>query len=250
MRIEIWSDVVCPWCYIGKRRLETALTALGRAHPEAAPGGPEAPEVVWRAFQLEPGTPTTPTGPLAEHLGRKYGGGPDAGQQMIDRMEAAAAEEGLIYRLGQAQRVGTMDAHRLLHAALEVSPAVQGELKERLLAAYMVEGRNVADHDELVADAVAAGMDEAAAREVLVSGAHADAVEADLAQGAAYGIGGVPFTVVEGRYGISGAQPAEVFTQALERAWADAHPEPTPALVGLGGTDADGAVCGPDGCAP
>ncbi len=249
MRVEIWSDVVCPWCYIGKRRLEKALVTLGEQHPAAAPGGPEAPEVVFRSFQLEPGAPTTPTDSLTEHLGSKYGGGPANGQRLIDQMEAVAAEEGLLYRLGVAQRVGTLDAHRLLHAALEVSPAVQADLKERLMAAYMIEGRNVADHDELVAMAGESGMDEAVAREVLTSGTHAGDVEADLAQGAAYGISGVPFTVVDGRYGISGAQPAEVFSQALERAWADAHPE-RPALVTLGGADdAPGEACGPDGCA-
>ncbi len=246
MRIEIWSDVVCPWCYVGKRRLEKALVALGEQHPAAAPGGPEAPEVVFRAFQLEPGAPTTPTDSLAEHLGHKYGGGPENGQRLIDQMEAVAAEEGLVYRLGRAQRVGTLDAHRLLHAALEVSPAVQADLKERLMAAYMIEARNVADHDELVSMAEEAGMDPAQAREVLRGQAHADGVQADFEQGAAYGISGVPFTVVDGRYGVSGAQPVEVFTQTLERAWADAHPA-APALTTVGGA-ADGAVCGPDGC--
>ncbi len=246
MRIEIWSDVVCPWCYIGKRRLEKALVALGEQHPAAAPGGPEAPEVLWRSFQLEPGAPTTPTDSLADHLGVKYGGGVDNGRRLIDQMEAVAAEEGLLYRLGVAQRVGTLDAHRLLHAALEVSTAVQGDLKERLMAAYMIEGRNVADHDELVAMAGESGLDETVAREVLAGTAHGTAVEADLAQGAAYGISGVPFTVVDGRYGVSGAQPVEVFTQTLERAWADAHPA-RPALVTLGGAT-EGEVCGPDGC--
>ncbi len=247
MRIEIWSDVVCPWCYIGKRRLEKALVALGELHPTAAPGGPEAPEVLWRSFQLEPGAPTTPTDSLAEHLGSKYGGGVENGRRLIDQMEAVAAEEGLLYGLGVAQRVGTLDAHRLLHAALEVSPAVQDDLKERLMAAYMIQGRNVADHDELVAMAGESGLDEALAREVLTIGSHADGVEADLAQGAAYGISGVPFTVVDGRYGVSGAQPVEVFTQTLQRAWADAHPE-RPALVAMGGGVTEGEVCGPDGC--
>ena len=248
MRIEIWSDVVCPWCYVGKRRLEKALVALGEAHPSAAPGGPEAPEVVFRSFQLEPGAPTTPTDSLAEHLGGKYGGGAENGRRLIDQMEAVAAEEGLLYRLGDAQRVGTLDAHRLLHAALEVSPAVQADLKERLMAAYMIEARNVADHDELVAMAGESGMDEALAREVLGSGAHADGVQADVEQGAAYGISGVPFTVVDGRYGVSGAQPVEVFTQTFERAWADAHPEPAPLLTTVGGA-AGGEACGPEGCA-
>ncbi len=242
MHIDIFSDIACPWCYIGKRRLEQAVTTFLQRHPEAAPGGSDPLEVRWRAFQLDPAAPAAPSGEaMAEHLGAKYGGGARGGQQMIDRMEAVAAEEGLLYSLARSQRVSTRDAHRLLHAAGLVSAERQDALKERLLAAYLVEGRNVADHDELVAIAAEAGLEEGLAREVLAGGLHAQAVEDDLEQALAYGVGGVPFTVVGGRFGVSGAQPVEVFAQTLERAWEHAHP----ALVMTGET---AEVCGPQGC--
>ncbi len=234
MRIEIWSDIVCPWCYIGKRRFETALA--GFEHRDEV-------EVVWRSFQLDPGAPAVAEESIAEHLGRKYGGGPEAGQKMVDQMEAVAAEEGLVYRLGQAHRVGTADVHRVLHAAADHEQ--RGVLKEALLAAYFLEARNVAEHDVLTEIAVGAGLDEARVREVLASTEYADEVEADIAQAGAYGATGVPFFVIDSRYGIAGAQPAATFADALERAWSDRHPAVE--MVGAG-TGQDGAVCGPDGC--
>jgi predicted DsbA family dithiol-disulfide isomerase len=233
MRIEIWSDVVCPWCYIGKRRLETALATFEHS---------DDVEIVWRSFQLDPSAPTVPTETVAEALGRKYGGGPEAGRQMVDRVEAVAAEEGLLFRHHRSLRVSTVDAHRLLHLALETGgPAVQGRLKEALLAAYFVETENVADHETLTRLATGAGLDEARVREVLGSDDYADAVEADIREAAALGATGVPFYVVDRKYGVSGAQPSELFSQVLERAWTEAHP----VLDLVGGADA----CGPDGCA-
>jgi len=230
MQIEIWSDVVCPWCYIGKRRLEKALDDFPHA---------DDVEIVYRSFQLDPSAPVVPTETVAESLGRKYGGGPEAGKQMIDRVEAVAAEEGLLFRHHQALRVNTVDAHRLLHLAL--AEGKQAELKEALLSAYFIETENVADHDTLVRIATGVGLDEARVREVLQSKEYADEVEADIRQAAAFGATGVPFFVIDRKYGISGAQPAEVFSQTLERAWSEAHP----VLDVVGGADA----CGPDGCA-
>jgi len=230
MRIEVWSDVVCPWCYIGKRRLETALAEF-----------PHDVEVVWRSFQLDPGAPAVPTETVAESLGRKYGGGPEAGARMIDNVEAVAAEEGLVYRLHQAQRANTVDAHRLLHLALEDGgPALQSVLKEGLLAAYFTDARNVADHDVLREVAVGAGLDASRVSSVLAGDDYRDAVYTDIAQAQAYGAGGVPFFVIEQKYGVSGAQPAETLRQVLDRAWQDMHPS----LQMVGGGDA----CGPDGC--
>ena len=160
MRIEIWSDVVCPWCYIGKRRLETALA--GFEHRDDV-------EVVYRSFQLDPSAPNVPVQTVAESLGQKYGGGPEAGQQMVDRVEAVAAEEGLLFRLGEAQRVGTVDAHRLLHLALELGgPSLQSALKEELLAAYFLRAENVADHDLLRRTAEKVGLAANRVEEVLV----------------------------------------------------------------------------------
>jgi predicted DsbA family dithiol-disulfide isomerase len=232
VRIDIWSDVVCPWCYIGKRRLESALAGFDHA---------EAVEVVWHSYQLDPGAPSEPTESVAEHLGRKYGGGPGAGSQMIDRVEAVAAEEGLVYRLHQARRANTVDAHRLLHLALdEGGPQTQGRLKEALLAAYFVEARNVADHGMLREAAVGVGLGPSRVDEVLASDEYAADVQADIDQAHAYGSSGVPFFVIDGRYGVSGAQPAEAFGEVLRRAWAEREPS----LQMVGGDD----VCGPDGC--
>ena len=185
---------------------------------------------------------------MAARLGRKYGGGPRAGQQMIDQMEAVAAEEGLLYRLAEARQVGTHDAHRLLHAAREVSTELQGRLKERLLSAYLVEGLDVADHEQLVALAAEVGLDPDEARHVLADGTYGDAVEEDLEQALAYGVSGVPFFVLDRRFGVAGAQPAAVLRQTLERAWAESHPvlEMAPARAEDGATP---GACGPDGCA-
>jgi predicted DsbA family dithiol-disulfide isomerase len=233
MRIEIWSDVVCPWCYIGKLRLEQALSEFPHA---------EDVEVVWRSFQLDPSAPTEPVETVAESLGRKYGGGPDAGRQMVDRVEAVAAEFGMLWRHHESLRVSTVDAHRVLHLALGTGgPELQGRLKEALLSAYFIDTANVADHDTLVAIAGEAGLDEVRVKEVLSGDEYADAVEADIREAASLGATGVPFYVIDRKYGVSGAQPSEVFTQVLERAWSEAHPQ----LDLVGGADA----CGPDGCA-
>ena len=255
MRIEIWSDVVCPWCYIGKRRFESALgrVSTGLDHrsegPEGVLGrvsagldhrseGPEGAvgrvstgldhrdevEVVYRSFQLDPAAPRVPDQTVAEHLGSKYGGGADAGRQMVDRVEAVAAEEGLVFRLGEAQRANTADAHRLLHLALEDGgPALQGALEEELLAAYFLRAENVADHATLRRTAAGVGLDASHVERVLASQEYADAVERDIRDAAALGATGVPFFVVDRKYGISGAQPVDLFVQVLERARAEGH---------------------------
>jgi predicted DsbA family dithiol-disulfide isomerase len=231
VRIEIWSDVVCPWCYIGKRRLEKALAQF-----------PHPVEIVYRSYQLDPSAPRVARQTVAEHLGAKYGGDAATGQQMVERVEAVAAEEGLLFRLGEAKRANTVDAHRLLHLALESGPEVQGRLKEELLAAYFLRAENPADHDVLARAAASVGLDEIRVKEVLTGDAFADAVEADARRAAALGATGVPFFVIDQKYGIPGAQPTEVFSQVLERAWADSHPS-------LEMVDATDDTCGPDGCA-
>jgi predicted DsbA family dithiol-disulfide isomerase len=229
VRIEIWSDVVCPWCYIGKRRLEHALETFAHA---------DEVEIEWRSFQLDPAAPTQPHETVAEHLGAKYGGGPDAGQQMIDRVEAVAAEEGLLYRLGEAQRANTVDAHRLLHLA--AAEGRQGALKEELLAAYFLRAANVADPAVLRKAAADVGLDARRVEEVLASEEYAAEVEADIREAAALGATGVPFFVIDRKYGVAGAQPTEVMTQVLERAWSESHP----VIDVVGGDDA----CGPGAC--
>ncbi len=233
MRIEIWSDVVCPWCYIGKRRLEKALADFPHA---------DEVEVLWRSFQLDPGAPQEPVETVAASLGRKYGGGADAGRQMIDRVEATAAEEGMIWRHHESLRVATSDAHRLLHLALhDGGPRLQGELKEALFAAYFTQAVNIADHGELRRIATEVGLDGAAVDRVLGSDEYTEEVWADIAQAQAYGAGGVPFFVLDQKFAVSGAQPADTLRQVLDRAWS----ERTPTVQVLAG----GEECGPDGCA-
>ncbi|UMG93116.1 DsbA family oxidoreductase [Nocardioides sp. TF02-7] len=232
MRIDIWSDVVCPWCYIGKRRLERALADF--PHRDQV-------EVVYHSFLLDPGAPTEATETAREMLARKYRLSPAQAAEAQSRVIMLAAEEGMHWRHEESPYVGTVDAHRLLHLALDQGR--QAELKEALLHAYFAEARNVADHAVLREVALAAGLDAARVDAVLAGDHYADAVEADIAQAGAYGATGVPFFVVDRKYGVSGAQPAEVFAQLLDRAWTESHPvlETVP-----GATDAD--ACGPDGC--
>jgi len=231
--IEIWSDVVCPWCYIGKRRIENALA--GFAHAEEV-------EVHWRSYQLDPGAPTEPSEHAVAMIARKYGQSADGAKQMQDRVEAVAAEEGLLYRLSQTLHLNTVDAHRLIHLAhAQGGNDLQGRVKEALLAAYFTEARNVADHAVLRDVAVTAGLDAARVDEVLGSREFEADVHADIAQAQAYGATGVPFFVIDQKYGVSGAQPTEAFTQVLERAWSESHP----VIQMVGG----GEECGPDGCA-
>jgi predicted DsbA family dithiol-disulfide isomerase len=232
MRIEIWSDVVCPWCYIGKRRLETALA--GFDHRDDV-------EVVYRSFELDPSAPHHGREPTTGVLARKYGRSEAEMRGMQQQLTDVAAEEGLAFRLFDNVHTNTVDSHRLLHLALdEGGPELQRELKEALLAAYFVRAEDVGDHAVLQSAAVAAGLPADRVSAVLASDEYAEAVEADVRQARAYGANGVPFFVVDQKYGVSGAQPAEVFAQVLERAWSESNPP----LEMAGG----GEVCGPDGC--
>jgi len=238
VRIEIWSDVVCPWCYVGKRRLEGALERFEGSHPEAA----GRVEVVYRSFELDPTAPQHGHEPTTAVLARKYGRTEAEMRQMQQQLIDVAAGEGLDMRLFDNVHTRTVDAHRLLHLALdEGGPSLQRELKEALLAAYFLDARDVGDHAVLASVATGAGLDETRVSEVLASHAYAAEVQADIEQARAYGATGVPFFVLDQKYGVSGAQPGEVFDQVLERAWADSRPP----LDVIGGADA----CGPDGCA-
>jgi predicted DsbA family dithiol-disulfide isomerase len=213
VKVEIWSDVVCPWCYIGKRRFERALA--GFEHRDEV-------EVRWRSFELDPRAPReSGDEEPAARLARKYGMTVEQARAAQDRVTGLAAEEGLAYRLDAARPANTFDAHRLLHLAAD--RGVQAAVKEGLMAAYFTEARPIGDSETLVAVAAGAGLDEAAAREVLAGDAYAEDVAADEREAAALGISGVPFFVLDRRYGVSGAQPAELIAQALDRAWADAH---------------------------
>lgn len=208
MKVEIWTDVICPWCYLGKRRFETALD--GFDHRDRV-------EVVHRSFELDPGAPRQ-TEPTIDMLARKFGRPTAAIRPMFDQVTELAEREGLQYHLAETESGNTFDAHRLIHFAQ--SQGRGDELVERLFDAYFTRLRSVFDSDELAALAEEAGLDGEQARAVLGSDAFADAVRADEAQARAYGASGVPFFVVDGRYGISGAQPVDAFAQTLDTAWA------------------------------
>jgi predicted DsbA family dithiol-disulfide isomerase len=234
MRIDIWSDVVCPWCSVGRARFARALEAF--EHRDQV-------EVVWRSFELDPSAApsTQASGGQVELLASKYGRSPAEAQQMLDQMTATAAADGLTFRFDLMRGGNTFDAHRLLHLAL--ARGRQHELKQALDTGTFAEGLSVSDHDELTRVAVAAGLDEDEVRRVLASDEYADAVRADVAQARAYGITGVPFFVLDGRFGVSGAQPAEQVLAALEQAWG----ERSPVTVLAGGADAP--TCDDDSCA-
>jgi predicted DsbA family dithiol-disulfide isomerase len=233
MRVEIWSDIACPWCYVGKARFEKALAAF--PHREGV-------EVVHRSFELEPGRAKGDVQPVLTMLSRKYGMTEAQAQAGEDNLGRQAAAEGLEYRTRDRDHGSTFDMHRLLHFAKEQGR--EDALLDALYRANFAEERSVFGDDErLVELAVAAGLDADAAREVLGDPtAYADAVRADEREAAELGAAGVPFFVLDRKYGISGAQPAEVFTQALTQAWGERSPL---TLVADGGADA----CGPDGCA-
>lgn len=234
MQIEVWSDVVCPWCFVGKRRLEGALADF--AHRDDV-------EVVYRSFELDPSAPQHGHELTSVSLTRKLGRSVEEVRAMQQQLIDLGASEGLELRLHDNVHTNTVDAHRLLHLALETGgPGLQRELAEALFAAYFTRAEDVGDHAVLTAAAVDAGLDPERVAAVLASDEYAGAVASDVAQARAYGATGVPFFVVDQKYGVSGAQPTEVFAQVLAQAWTESRP----ALQTVGG-DAD--ACGPDGCA-
>ncbi|MGC5035864.1 DsbA family oxidoreductase [Streptomyces sp. DT190] len=234
MRVEIWSDIACPWCYVGKARFDKAL----REFPYR-----DRVEVVHRSFELDPGRAKDDVQPVIDMLTSKYGMSPAQAEAGEDNLGAQAAAEGLDYRTRGRDHGSTFDMHRLLHFAKEQGR--QERLLDLLYRANFAEERSVfADDERLVELALAAGLPEEGVRAVLADpGAYADDVRADEREAAQLGANGVPFFVLDRKYGVSGAQPAEVFARAL----AQAYGEPAPLEI-VGGADADGA-CGPVGCA-
>lgn len=238
MKVEIWSDVVCPWCYVGKRRFEAALARFDHR---------DAVEVEWRSFELDPTTASddgSGTTTYAQRLGAKYGRTEAQAQQMLDSMTATAAAEGLEFRFDLAHHANTVDAHQVIHLAR--AHGLQDAMKERLLRAYFTEGAAVHDRVVLAGLAGEVGLDPLEVTRALDEHRFAADVRADEAEAAALGIRGVPFFVIDRAYGVSGAQTADVLLEALDTAWAASHPL---TMVAAGGTSPDGDVCGPDGCA-
>ena len=231
MKIEIWSDVVCPWCYIGKRRFEGALAQFEHA---------DEVEVIWRSFELDPSAPRVQTEPQAERLAKKYGVSLEQVTAMNARLIGEAKKEGLDFHLDAAIGGNTVDAHRLIHFAAESGRA--DAMKERLMKAYFTEGVAIGERAELVRLAVEVGLGEDEVKAMLSAERFADAVRADEARAHAFGISGVPFFAIDERYGVSGAQPAEVILEALQQAYGESR------LVSVTG-DAAAGQCDDGSCA-
>lgn len=230
LRVDIWSDIACPWCYIGKRRFERALADFPQR---------DQVDVVWHAFELDPGAADRNPLGMRDALALKYRRTPAQAQEMMARVAQAAAGEGLSYRLDDVTLVNTRPAHTLLHLAAE--RGVQGALKEALLDVYFTQGADLSDPDTLVALAQRVGLDAYEARAALTDPDRDAAVRQDEAQAAALGITGVPFFVLGEKYGVSGAQDPQAFLGALNQVWAETHPAP---LTLLGDANADGCEDG------
>jgi predicted DsbA family dithiol-disulfide isomerase len=208
MDVEIWSDINCPWCYIGKRRLETALSEFAHA---------DAVNVIWRSFELDPGAPAEIPGNGAVVLAEKYGVPLERARAMEQNVSEIAAADGLAYDLEHARLGSSFDAHRLVHLAAR--HGLQDAMKERLFRARFSEGRLVSDLETLVQMASEVGLDGAEARAMLAGDELADDVRDDEHTGQQLGITGVPMFVVDRAFGMSGAQPAEQLLALLEHAW-------------------------------
>jgi predicted DsbA family dithiol-disulfide isomerase len=229
VNVEIWSDIACPWCYVGKRRLEAALASFEHRDDVT---------VTWRSFELDPTAPRERDVDGATHLAEKYGTSREQAEAMQSRMTATAAMDGLEFRFDLARGGNTFDAHRLVHLA--AAHGMQGAMKERLMRAYLTEGEAIGDPATLERLAVEAGLPEDEVRDLLAGDRFADEVRDDERTAARFGIHAVPFFVVDRALGASGAQAPEVLGELLQRGWEAAHP----AVEVVSG----GEVCGPDGC--
>ncbi len=226
MKVEIWSDVMCPFCYIGKRKFEAALEQF--EHKDNI-------EVVWKSFQLQPDLVTDPNKTTLQHLAESKGWTMDYTQQVTAQVVQMAKESGLNYDFDKAVVANSFDAHRVAQYA-----KTQGKgdaMEEQLFKAYFIEGKNTADHTTLTELAVAIGLDETEVQKVLASTLYADAVHQDIYESQQIGVRGVPYFVLGNKYAVSGAQASETFLGALQKAWSETQPADT----------IEGAVCTPDG---
>ena len=234
MKVEVFSDVVCPWCAVGKRRLETALRAFEHA---------DEVDVVWRAYELDPHAPARRDGDYVTRLAQKYGMTGEQATAATQRLTTTAAGEGLDFHFERARPGNTFDAHRLLHYAREAGPGLQDALTERLFEAYFTEGAAIGERGTLAGLAADVGLDARECAEVLAGDRYADEVRADEREALELGVTGVPFFVVDGRFAIPGAQDADTILTVLRRAWTKAHP------LEMTDLPSDGTVCEGDSCA-
>jgi predicted DsbA family dithiol-disulfide isomerase len=217
IKVDIWSDVQCPWCYIGKRKFEDGAAQFDGDV-----------DVEYHSFELAPDTPVDFDGSPKDFLSQRKGISPDQVDMMLDRVTGIAKSVGLDYDYDHVHQTNTIKAHELLHFAK--TKGRQLDMKERLLKAYFVDGRHVGRIDDLADLAAEIGLDRDEVRAALEAGTYVADVKADVAQAEAYGIQGVPFFVIDGKYGVSGAQDAAAFVDVLEQARAERNqPEDVPA---------------------
>ncbi|GAB3226355.1 DsbA family oxidoreductase [Algoriphagus aestuariicola] len=233
MKIEIWSDVVCPFCYIGKRKLEKALDKF--PHKEKV-------EIEWKSFQLNPGQKTNPNISTLEHLSHSKGWSMEQTREITANVVNMAAGQGLDFNFDKAVVANTKNAHRLIHLAKNEGRG--GEMKERLLKAYFSEGKNLDDPDTLISLGSEIGLAKDKIKAMLESDSYEDTVDQDIYESRQLGVRGVPFFVLDRKFGISGAQADEVFDQTLEKAWAE-YTKENPILT-MAGTES-GESCDVDG---
>lgn len=206
MKVEIWSDVMCPFCYIGKRKFEKALAEFD---------GKEKVEIEWKSFQLNPSQITDPGKNINQYLSEVKGWSLEQAKEMNERVTAMAKEVGLNYNFDKAIVANSFDAHRLIQLAKRKE--LGDQMEEALFKAYFIDGKNTADHATLISLAADAGLDEAEAKAILESGIFADEVEADIELAQQIGVRGVPFFVFDRKYAVSGAQPPEVFLDTMKK---------------------------------
>jgi predicted DsbA family dithiol-disulfide isomerase len=228
LQVEIWSDIACPWCYVGKRRFEAALARF--EHRDQV-------QVTWRAFELDPDAPHEREGERAARLAEKYGTTVERAREMEQSMTDTAAGEDLAFRFDIARSGNTFDAHRVVHLAAE--HGLQDAMKERLMKAYLEEGELISDRDTLVRLGTEVGLPKDELIDTLASDRFTTEVRDDERTAFGFGISAVPTFVIDRQFGVSGAQPPELLLQMLERGW-EAR---TPVEIVSGGE-----ACGPDGC--
>lgn len=229
MKVEIWSDIACPWCYLGRRRFEHALQQFDHGNEV---------EIIWRSFELDPNAEREYPGSVNDMLVAKKGFPRDQVETMHARLTEMAAEEGLEYHFDKMRVGNSFDAHRLIHLAAKHN--LQGEMKERIQRAYFTEGKSFGNVDTLIQLGVEVGLDENEVRAALESSAYSDEVRADERRAQQFGVQGVPFFLFEEKYAVSGAQPTDLFVNALEKVWQETHP-----LIQLVSA---GEVCTDDSC--
>ena len=206
LKVQIWSDIMCPFCYIGKRRIEEALSQF--EHKEAV-------AIEWKSFELDAGFIPSPDDNLIEHLAEKYRKDTDWAQTMVDNMTQNAKTAGLDFHFEKAVLANSHNAHRLLHLAKKYN--LSNELEELLFKAYLTDGKDLNNLDTLAELGIAVGLDAEAVAQVLHSDAYSKEVKQDIQQANAIGVQGVPFFVFYNKYAISGAQPTTAFLQTLEK---------------------------------